>query len=125
MSVLINTGVFVAVQNERDEHHNAATRAFTAAFDGEFGALYTNDYVYDEAVTLARMRKQGAMMKPDALAIGSQAAVRFRQESSCCLSLPIGSIERFVYSNDMMITNSVSLMRVSSRLSKTKVSMPC
>ncbi|SDR43756.1 type II toxin-antitoxin system VapC family toxin [Natronobacterium texcoconense] len=58
MSVLIDTGVFVAAQNERDEHHGAATRALTAAFDGEFGALYTTDYVYDEAVTLARMRTE-------------------------------------------------------------------
>ncbi|PCR89087.1 type II toxin-antitoxin system VapC family toxin [Natrinema ejinorense] len=56
MSLLIDTGVFVAVQNERDEHHDAATNALEAALTGEFGALYTNDYVYDEAVTLTRMR---------------------------------------------------------------------
>lgn len=56
MSLLIDTGVFVAVQNERDEHHDAANRAMTAALSGEYGTLYTNDYVYDEAVTLTRMR---------------------------------------------------------------------
>ena len=56
MSLLIDTGVFVAVQNERDEHHDAATNALKAALTGEFGSLYTNDYVYDEAVTLTRMR---------------------------------------------------------------------
>lgn len=56
MSILIDTGVFVAVQNERDEHHDDATQSLTAAFNGEFGALYTNDYVYDEAVTLAQIR---------------------------------------------------------------------
>ncbi|RQG93154.1 PIN domain-containing protein [Natrarchaeobius halalkaliphilus] len=56
MSVLIDTGVFVAAQNERDEHHDVAVRALTAGFNGEFGALYTTDYVYDEAVTLARIR---------------------------------------------------------------------
>ena len=56
MSLVIDTGVFVAVQNEQDEHHDAATAALKAALTGEFGALYTNDYVYDEAVTLTRMR---------------------------------------------------------------------
>ncbi|ELY78758.1 type II toxin-antitoxin system VapC family toxin [Natrinema pallidum] len=56
MSLLVDTGVFVAVQNERDEHHEAATNALKAALTGEFGALYTNDYVYDEAVTLTRLR---------------------------------------------------------------------
>lgn len=56
MSVLVDTGVFVAVQNERDEHHEAALQAIEVALTGEFGALYTNDYVYDEAVTLTRMR---------------------------------------------------------------------
>ncbi|MEY7849344.1 type II toxin-antitoxin system VapC family toxin [Natrarchaeobius sp. A-rgal3] len=56
MSAIIDTGVFVAVQNERDEHHEAATKTLAAAFEGSFGALYTNDYVYDEAVTLARKR---------------------------------------------------------------------
>ncbi|MDG5758274.1 PIN domain-containing protein [Natronococcus sp. A-GB1] len=56
MSVLIDTGVFVAVQNDRDHHHDAATGALAAVLAGEFGAPYTTDYVYDEAVTLARKR---------------------------------------------------------------------
>ncbi|MFP9191558.1 type II toxin-antitoxin system VapC family toxin [Natronosalvus vescus] len=56
MSLLIDTGVFVALQNERDEHHESATNAMKTAIDGEFGALYTSDYVYDETVTLVRKR---------------------------------------------------------------------
>lgn len=56
MSLLIDTGVFIAAQNERDEHHTVATSALRTALTGEFGRLYTNDYVYDEAVTLTRMR---------------------------------------------------------------------
>ena len=56
MSVLIDTGVFVAAQNERDGHHDEAVQSLRAGFNGEFGALYTTDYVYDEAVTLARTR---------------------------------------------------------------------
>lgn len=56
MSLFIDTGVFVAIQNERDEHHEAAREAMTGAFQGSFGALYTSDYVYDEVVTLVRAR---------------------------------------------------------------------
>jgi len=56
MSLFVDTGVFVALQNERDEHHEAAKSSLACASRGEFGQLYTNDYVYDEAVTLVRMR---------------------------------------------------------------------
>lgn len=56
MSVLIDTGIFVAVQNERDEHHDVAKNTLKNALTGEYGSLYTTDYVYDEAVTLTRMR---------------------------------------------------------------------
>ncbi|MFC4249678.1 type II toxin-antitoxin system VapC family toxin [Natribaculum luteum] len=56
MSLFVDTGVFVALQNERDEHHDAARSALETAFKGEFGALYTSDYVYDETVTVVRRR---------------------------------------------------------------------
>jgi len=73
MSLLIDTGVFVAVQNKRDTHHEAATKALKTAFSGVFGALYTNDYVYDEAVTLARKRTRS---HDEALRIGDRIAGR-------------------------------------------------
>ncbi|RZH68875.1 type II toxin-antitoxin system VapC family toxin [Natrinema altunense] len=73
MSLLVDTGVFVAIQNERDEHHDAATNALKTALTGEFGALYTNDYVYDEAVTLTRMRTGN---HHEARAIGDRIAGR-------------------------------------------------
>lgn len=56
MSVVIDTGVFYALQNERAANHEAAKNALSRVLPGEFGRPYTTDYVYDETVTLVRSR---------------------------------------------------------------------
>ncbi|MEF8808804.1 type II toxin-antitoxin system VapC family toxin [Natronomonas sp.] len=56
MSLFIDTGVFYAHQHERSSRHDIATEALRSILSGEFGALYTSDYVHDEAVTLVRKR---------------------------------------------------------------------
>jgi predicted nucleic acid-binding protein len=56
MSVFVDTGVFYAHHDRDAERHAAAVDAMDALLDGEFGRPYTSDYVYDETVTLTRMR---------------------------------------------------------------------
>lgn len=56
MSVLVDSGVFYAHADADASRHDAATRAFDAAIDGELGQPYTSDYVYDETVTLTLTR---------------------------------------------------------------------
>jgi len=56
MSVLVDTGVFYAHHDRDAERHDDAVAAMDALLDGEFGRAYTSDYVYDETVTLTRMR---------------------------------------------------------------------
>lgn len=56
MSVLIDTGLFYALQNRRAARHKSAKRTFSEAIDGQFGTLYTSEYVYDETITLVRAR---------------------------------------------------------------------
>ena len=56
MSVVIDTGLFHAVQNRRATNHETAKEALSCAFSGELGQPYTTDYVYDETVTLVRSR---------------------------------------------------------------------
>lgn len=56
MSIVIDTGVFYAVQNERAANHDTTKNALSNVFSGGFGQLYTTDYVYDEALTLVRSR---------------------------------------------------------------------
>ena len=56
ITVLIDTGVFVAFHNIRDENHEAALRLISAIACGEMGPALTTDYVFDESVTVTLIR---------------------------------------------------------------------
>ena len=56
ISVFIDTGVFVGARNSRDDRHRLSVEVIKKALKGAFGAVYTSDYVIDEAVTLALAR---------------------------------------------------------------------
>jgi len=59
MAVFIDTGIFVALRNADDEFHVRSTGLMKRALKGEFGRIFTSDYVIDEAITtaLARTRR--------------------------------------------------------------------
>jgi len=56
MAVFIDTGIFVAARNRSDLNHRRAVELLRSALKGEYGEMYTSDYVFDEAVTLALIR---------------------------------------------------------------------
>ncbi|WP_312907576.1 type II toxin-antitoxin system VapC family toxin [Natronosalvus caseinilyticus] len=56
MTVLIDTGVLYADHDTDAARHDAARTALEAAYDGEHGVPYISDYIFDEAITLTRMR---------------------------------------------------------------------
>jgi hypothetical protein len=56
MSVLVDTGVFYAHHDTDAERHDDAVAAFDELLDGTYGQPYTSDYVFDETVTLTRVR---------------------------------------------------------------------
>lgn len=56
MTVLIDTGVFYADHDTDASRHEDASDALETVYDGEFGAAYVTDYVYDETVTLTLKR---------------------------------------------------------------------
>jgi len=56
MAVFVDTSVFVAMRNADDEHHERSKDLMRRALKGEFGRIYTSDYVVDEAVTTALVR---------------------------------------------------------------------
>lgn len=60
MSIFLDTGVLVAFENRRDAHHATAKEILGGAAAGDLGAVYTSDYVFDEAVTLALARTRRA-----------------------------------------------------------------
>lgn len=56
MTVLVDTGVLYAHHDRDAARHADANAAFEALLSGAHGQPYVTDYVYDEAVTLARRR---------------------------------------------------------------------
>ena len=56
MSVLVETGVLYADHDTDATRHETASAALETIYDGEFGHPYISEYIYDEAVTLARTR---------------------------------------------------------------------
>lgn len=56
MSLFIDTGVFYALHDRDSSRHDAAVAAIKRVSTGEFGRLFTSEYVYDETVTLVRQR---------------------------------------------------------------------
>ena len=59
MAIFIDTGIFVAVRNKRDNNHARGKLLMKQALTGQYGQILTSDYVVDEAVTtaLARTRR--------------------------------------------------------------------
>lgn len=56
MTVLVDTGVLYAEHDADATRHEAAAEALEAVYDGDLGQPYISDYVFDEALTLARRR---------------------------------------------------------------------
>ena len=56
MAVFVDTGIFVALHNSDDEFHSKSKALMKQALKGEFGRIFTSDYVIDEAITTALMR---------------------------------------------------------------------
>ncbi|MGQ4554908.1 PIN domain-containing protein [Halobellus sp. GM3] len=56
MTVLVDTGVLYADHDTDATRHDSAAAALEAVYDGEMGHPYISDYVFDEAITLARRR---------------------------------------------------------------------
>ncbi len=56
MAVFVDTGIFVALNNSVDNNHSRGRELFKQALKGDFGRIFTSDYVIDEAVTTAFVR---------------------------------------------------------------------
>ena len=56
MSILIDSGVFVAFHNRKDVNHDRARELMKRIASGKLGTAFTSDYIFDEAVTVALAR---------------------------------------------------------------------
>ncbi|MBI5228319.1 type II toxin-antitoxin system VapC family toxin [Candidatus Micrarchaeota archaeon] len=50
MSVLIDSGLWIAFYNNRDQYHEKAVALMKEINSGSYGALLSSDYILDEAV---------------------------------------------------------------------------
>ena len=64
MSVFIDTGVFIAYVNRRDEHHDCASALVGDIMKNKYGPAFTSDFVFNEAVTFV-LYKTGDIRKAE------------------------------------------------------------
>lgn len=62
MSIFIDTGVFIAYANKKDEHHAAASALVETIMKNKYGSTFTSDMVFGEAVTFI-LYKTGALRR--------------------------------------------------------------
>jgi predicted nucleic acid-binding protein len=65
MSIFADTGAFLAYRNVKDKYHETALKLFMDALKGKYGQIYTSDYIYDEALTLALIRTNNLTVAMD------------------------------------------------------------
>ena len=65
MSIFADTGAFLAYRNKKDKYHETALKLFQEALKGKYGQIYTSDYIYDEALTLALIRTNNLAVAMD------------------------------------------------------------
>ncbi len=57
MTIFLDTGVIVALDNQRDPMHKAAIEKMAQVRSGAYGNwAYTSDYIFDESLTLSFAR---------------------------------------------------------------------
>lgn len=65
MAIFVDTCIFVAARNADDRRHERGSNLMEKALQGEFGTVYTSDYVVDEAITLALIRTKDSELAID------------------------------------------------------------
>jgi len=51
MSIFIDTGIFIAYVNKKDEYHDTATVLLERIMKNKYGAAFTSDFVFNELMT--------------------------------------------------------------------------
>ena len=59
MPIFLDTGFYFSLIVKKDKNHQKAQKLFLKIITGEFGIIYTSDYILDEALTLINVRTYG------------------------------------------------------------------
>jgi uncharacterized protein len=78
VTVFIDSGIFVALRNAEDVNHQRSKELMIAALKGNWGRIYTSDYIIDEAITtaLARTRRHEIAVDVGSYIIGSPRFIK-------------------------------------------------
>ena len=57
MSLVIDSGIFIAYESQADENHLVAKELFKRIEKDEFGSIFLLDYVFDEVLTQIASRR--------------------------------------------------------------------
>jgi predicted nucleic acid-binding protein len=83
MSIFADTGAFLAYRNKKDKYHETALKLFKDALKGEYGQIYTSDYIYDESLTLALMRTKNPTIAMDIAQVIRCRGIKEEQPLAC------------------------------------------
>lgn len=56
LAVFVDTCIFVALHNADDNFHARSQELIAQALKGDYGTIFTSDYIIDEAITTALIR---------------------------------------------------------------------
>lgn len=56
ISIFIDSNIFIAYYNERDENHPTAKKILNDIISGKYGKPFISDYIFDEVVTVCLLR---------------------------------------------------------------------
>jgi predicted nucleic acid-binding protein len=72
LTVFIDTGIFVAYFNKKDENHERALVIMKEVVEVKYGLVFTSDYVFDETVTtiLSRTKEVSYAIKAGVFILG-------------------------------------------------------
>lgn len=69
MAVFIDTGILVALHNRRDTLHARSKAIMARIRNKEYGAMFTSDYVLDEATQVVLSRTRDRRLSQDLLSL--------------------------------------------------------
>ncbi|MHA1745163.1 MAG: type II toxin-antitoxin system VapC family toxin [Promethearchaeota archaeon] len=74
MSFFVDSGVWIAAFNKKDEHHSVASKIIPHILQEQFEKVYISDYVFDEVTTYIRKK-----ISPEASILVAEAMLNSQQ----------------------------------------------
>lgn len=108
MSVFVDTGAFLAYRNKKDKYHETAFKLFRSALEGKYGQIYTSDYIYNEALTLALVRTNSISVAMDISDVILSQRIKMVFVDAALLEKSIKTFKKYSGRN-LSFTDAVSL----------------